>query len=191
MVKKICMRLLRILTGRKGVYCRMGRKNRFCPGVFLHEMTEVGSHNYFGHGTMTLNARIGSYCSVASNVKIGQMEHDLTCVSTNTKIMAAVGSDDGFREPTVIGNDVWIGANAVIRQGVTVGTGAVIGAGAVVTKDIPPYAVAVGVPAKVLRFRFDEAVIGRLLASRWWELPEQEAIEKCRELQESIHGENA
>ena len=191
MLKKICLRLFRILTGRKGVYCRMGRKNRFCPGVFLHERTEIGSRNYFGHGTMTLNAKIGSYCSVASNVKIGQMEHDLSCVSTHTAIMRAVGGDSGFRAPAVIGSDVWIGANAVIRQGVTVGTGAVIGAGAVVTKDIPPYAVAAGVPAKVLRLRFPQAQIAMLLNSRWWELPKDEAIEKCRELQENIHGEHA
>ncbi|WP_234463862.1 CatB-related O-acetyltransferase [Paracoccus caeni] len=73
--------------------------------------------------------------------------------------------------PPIIGHDVWIGANAVITRGVKVGTGAVIGAGAIVTKDVPPYAIVGGVPAKLLRMRFDEETVAKLLASEWWDLP--------------------
>ena len=70
---------------------------------------------------------------------------------------------------TTIGHDVWIGANVSIKAGVTVGNGAVIGMGSVVTKDVPPYAIVAGVPAKVIRYRFDDDTIARLQAARWWE----------------------
>ena len=70
-----------------------------------------------------------------------------------------------------IGNDVWIGRNVIIMDGVTVGTGAVVGAAAVVTKDVPPYAIVAGVPAKVLRYRFTPETVNRLLESRWWDYP--------------------
>ena len=72
-------------------------------------------------------------------------------------------------ESTIIGNDVWIGAKAIIRSGVTIGDGAVIGAGAVVTKDVPPYAIVAGVPAKIIRYRFDEELRKALLAAKWWD----------------------
>jgi virginiamycin A acetyltransferase len=71
--------------------------------------------------------------------------------------------------PTVIGNDCWIGAHAVIMGGVTVGDGAIVGAGAVVTRDVPPYAIVAGVPARLIRYRFSEEVIQQLLELRWWQ----------------------
>jgi virginiamycin A acetyltransferase len=89
----------------------------------------------------------------------------------------------------VLGNDVWIGDNVVVLSGVHVGTGAAIGANAVVTKDVPPYAVVAGVPARFIRCRFEEEIVTRLLASEWWLLPEEAIttlditnIEECLEL---------
>jgi tetrahydrodipicolinate N-succinyltransferase len=70
---------------------------------------------------------------------------------------------------TQIGNDVWLGNNVMIRAGVTIGTGAVVGMGSIVTKDVPPYAIVAGNPAKIIRYRFDEETIEKLLASKWWE----------------------
>ena len=157
-VRKIFHRLLRLLCGRKGVYCKYGKGNVFGKRLFLHEMASIGNYNHIGNNTMMLNSIVGNYCSIAPNVKLGQLEHDLRCVSTNTHIFGPQnGLTDftGYKSKTVIGNDVWLAANVVVKQGVTVNTGAVIGAGAVVTKDIPPYAIAVGVPAKVIGFRFN------------------------------------
>ena len=185
-IKKIPKRLWRIITLRRGVYCYMGKGNRICNGVFLHEMTSIGSYNYIGHYTMTANAEIGSYCSIASGVKIGQSDHDLSCVSTSTHIYGpkhGITDHNDCAKKAVICNDVWIAANAVIKQGVTVGTGAVIGAGAVVTKDVPPYAIVAGVPAKVIRYRFDDETIKMLLDSKWWELQPQDALQTCAQLQ--------
>ena len=189
-IKKAFHRLIRILCGKKGVYCRHGKDNYYGKYLFLHENTTIGSYNYIGNGTMTANAKIGNYCSIAPYVKLGQMEHALSCVSTNTKISNpkyGISDFDGDAEPTIIENDVWLAANVVVKQGVIVHTGAAVGAGAVVTKDIPPYAIAVGVPARVIRYRFSEATINKLLESKWWELPPEKARVLCKELQKEIN----
>ena len=190
-IEKALSRLGRILSGKRGVYCKIGKGNKFCPDVYLHEKTSIGNYNYIGDNVMTLNARIGNYCSIASGVKIGQMNHDLTCVSTSTHIFGpkhGITGENGYTTPAVIENDVWLGANVVVKQGVTIGTGAVVGAGAVVTKDIPPYAIAGGVPARIIRYRFEEQDREMLLESKWWELPKDRAVELCRKLQSKLSG---
>ena len=75
---------------------------------------------------------------------------------------------------TTIGNDVWIGAHAQIKSGITIGTGSIVAAGAVVTKDVPPYAIVGGVPAKIIRYRFPEETVEKLLKSEWWKLSDKE-----------------
>ncbi len=122
------------------------------------------------------NATIGRYCSIASNVTLAPYEHSIDTLSTS---LAARGQLHDFGgkplpndapPPTVeIGHDVWIGANTVIMRGVRIGDGAIIAAGAIVTKDVPPYAIVGGVPAKIIRYRFSEKVIEKLLASKWWQ----------------------
>ena len=91
---------------------------------------------------------------------------------------------------TIIGNDVWIGTNVLIKSGVTVGTGAVVGAGAVVTKDVPPYAVVCGVPAKVIKYRFPEEVCAKLLASEWWNMSDEDLKAAAHSFQRRVNPAN-
>lgn len=134
-------------------------------GVFMRGST-VGKYCYIGAYTSINNAVIGNYCSIAPQVQIGAMEHAINDLSTNTWL-----SDKGNdAEMTFIGHDVWIAAGCIIRQGAHIGNGAVIGANSFVNKDIPPYAVAVGSPAKVIRFRFPDNMIADLQMSEYYTL---------------------
>ncbi len=131
----------------------------------------IGSHTYVGYGCF-LSANIGRYCSIANNVTIGPGEHPLHFPSTS-----AVFFEKSFDLKALkchVSSDVWIGSGAIILRGVTLGTGSVIGANAVVTKDVEPYSIVVGSPARVIRFRFSPDKIAILLESKWWLLnPEQ------------------
>lgn len=121
---------------------------------------------------------VGSYCSVASGVqfycKSGHVHDCATsfpihfCVLKQPAPAASLGKRKGIH----VGHDVWIGRNAAIMPGVKIGDGAVIGAHAVVARDVPPYAVATGNPAKVVKYRFDDQVISKLLTIRWWDWDE-------------------
>lgn len=112
---------------------------------------EVGNHNYFGPGVVINRTKIKNFCSIAPNVVVGGMEHDYTKFSTSTKLYP----HDKFKT-TTIQDDVWIGANAVIRTGLTIGKGSIIGANTVVLKDVPPMSIVVGNPGKILKNRFDD-----------------------------------
>lgn len=141
----------------------------------------VGRCTYFGNNCDCQNpdSVIGNFCSIANNVIIGPGEHPLNYATTSPFLYHEwIGYKKGGKNeimitPVNIGNDVWIGANVFIRGGVTIGDGAVIGAGAVVTKDIPPYAIVVGVPAKIIKYRFNEETIQKLLKLKWWNLPDE------------------
>jgi acetyltransferase-like isoleucine patch superfamily enzyme len=140
----------------------------------------IGRNSYFQSGIVSPNVIIGRYCSFAHNVYVGSSQHPLTHLSTGIIDRYMNPQKASFNEQdkyTVIGNDVWVGLNAVIMNGITIGHGAVIGSGAIVTKDVPPYAIVGGVPAKIIRYRFDDEIISQLLELKWWEL-EPEVIEK-------------
>ncbi|MCR4920735.1 MAG: CatB-related O-acetyltransferase [Bacteroidaceae bacterium] len=144
--------------------------------------SSVGAFTYIGRRTCLVAARVGKFCSIASDCQIGMGTHTLSCLSTSPIFSE---KDNGLRrkwveqgetnpyKPVIVGNDVWIGLRVMIMGGVTIGNGAVIAAGAVVTKDVPPYAVVGGVPARVIRYRFNPDVQQAIEATRWWELPEQ------------------
>lgn len=138
--------------------------------------SEFGRNSFCGYDCVILNTSIGSFCSIASNVRIGGVSHPVHFVSTSPaflshkdSIKAKYASHDYLPLiKTVIGNDVWIGEGSYIKAGVNIGDGAVVGMGSVVTKDIPPYAIYAGNPAKLIRFRFDENIITALLNIAWW-----------------------
>lgn len=143
-------------------------------------------HSFCGYDCEIYNTDIGSFCSIANEVVIGGSNHPMDWVSTSPVFYEGRDSvrikfAEHVREKpnkTIIGHDVWIGQKALIKQGLQIGTGAVIGMGSVVTKSVPPYAVVAGNPASIIRYRFDEDTIAKLLKSRWWLLTPQD-LKKC------------
>lgn len=145
----------------------------------------VGRHTYgydartFATFTEGAEIQIGAFCSIGPGVRVlGGGEHVTERVTTfplNTLLWDPEGRDRHDARDvraTVIGNDVWIGSGAIVVGGVTVGDGVVIGAGAVVAKDVPPYAIVVGNPAQVHRYRFEDEARARLLELCWWDWPD-------------------
>lgn len=123
---------------------------------------------------------VGAFCSVAKDVSfVLSGNHDLRRVTSSPvrKLFGVEGYDTSGeisgRGGVVLGNDVWVGRGALLLSGARIGDGAVIGARAVVSGEVPPYAVVVGNPGQVVRYRFEQATIDRLLASRWWDLPDE------------------
>lgn len=145
-------------------------------------LAHYGRHCYMAGGLIVTceETTMGSFCSLGRNVALGHGEHPLNFLTTSPYLyFDALGfkldkapSYNYFwdTKPIHIGNDVWIGDEVFVKNGVTIGDGAVLGARSVVTKDVPPYAIVAGVPAKIIRYRFDEPTRQELLRLKWWEL---------------------
>jgi acetyltransferase-like isoleucine patch superfamily enzyme len=157
--------------------CKFGQYNTVYDFVALKK-TEIGDFTYVSSGSNIINTKIGKFCSIGPDVKCGLGRHpSRDFVSTHPVFYSTLMQSsftfadrnyfDEFGK-VEIGNDVWIGANVVILDGVVIGDGAIIGAGSVVTQSVPPYAIMSGIPAKVVRLRFDESEIKHLLEFRWW-----------------------
>lgn len=160
---------------------QLGQRVLLERGVFFDAASRLGDYSYINQYSSVENATIGKFCSIARGVMIGPADHDYTNLSTHPFWHQpfygfAVRADHGAAaagRKTCIGDDVWIGCNAVIRRGVTVHRGAVIGAGSVVTRDVGPYEIWAGVPARKIKQRFDDAVIEALLAQDWCSLDKE------------------
>ncbi len=140
--------------------------------------TEIGAYSYTGRNTIILYSVIGNYTSISWNVSIGGANHDYSRITQHSFLYNSTDNIrpksepvayDRYKSSVQIGNDVWVAAGAVVTRGVKVGDGAVIGANAVVTKDVPPYAIVAGSPAKIIKYRFSKEVIEILLKLKWWD----------------------
>jgi acetyltransferase-like isoleucine patch superfamily enzyme len=147
---------------------------------------EIGDYTRIRHFSTIYYAKIGKFSTISKNVRIGIGQHPTNLISTNlifyrnNPITNKWAKPIKFEEykPICIGNDVWIGESSMIMGGVIIGDGAIVAARSVVTKDVPPYAIVAGVPAKIVKYRFDQETINRLLKIKWWNLSEHEITSK-------------
>ena len=154
----------------------------------------MDKYSYCGYDCEIVNAKIGAYCSIAYNVTIGGAMHPMEWASTSPVFY--YGRDSvkkkfasfhrAEHKKTIIGNDVWIGGGSFIKQGVRISDGAVVGMGSIVTKDVPPYAIVAGNPAKLIRYRFDDETINKLLKSEWWTLEDEDLTVFARNIREPM-----
>jgi len=141
--------------------------------------TSVGRHSYISSNSLIRNATIGKFCSIGPYVKIGLGKHPTQDFISTHPIFYSLKKQSGKTFATtqnydeelnvIVGNDIWIGAGAVIMDGVKIGNGAIIAAGAVVVNDVSPYEIVGGVPAKTIRFRFAPDEIEKIQATKWWD----------------------
>ncbi|OSK31368.1 chloramphenicol acetyltransferase [Escherichia coli B574] len=176
-LSRMKIKLLSYFYKRKNRSTQFGRYTvLFCRANITNSI--VGDYTYFAGTASVNNCEIGKFCSIAEGVKIGLGKHPVDFLSThpvfysentcfpyrlkNYRVNEKVIESITESERVIIGNDVWIGVNAIVMDGVTIGDGAVIGAGAVVTKDVQPYTIVGGVPARVIRTRQN-------INCSWWE----------------------
>ena len=148
---------------------KFGKKIKVKSGSRIYNSV-LENYSFTGRNCFISDTIIGKYCSISDYVAIGLQNHAMDGFSTYPTLNKPVKN-----KVTYIGNDVWIGYGSKILAGVKIGTGAIIGAGSIVTKDVPPYAIVVGVPAKIIKYRYSEQDIKQLLSTEWWNLKLKEA----------------
>jgi|SRR6185312_10816458 len=170
MIRAKIKRYLKKLIGRSGSLEVMSNS-------LVSDDSEIGQYTYIGYNCCITKSKIGRYCSIANNVSIGLGEHDHSNISTSSLFY-----ENPYQKLTqkdcIIGNDVWIGVDSIVRRGVSIGNGAVIGANSFVNSDIPDFAIAAGNPAKIIKLRFNSTQIEKINLSKWWdyELPQAKKI---------------
>ena len=161
--------------------------NKISPNNFIRD-SKLGKFSYSQRNTQIYKAVIGKYCSISWRVTIGAPQHNYHRITTHPFPLDTIYNiyseyeiiqNDCLDKEVIIGNDVWIGCNATILRGVKIGDGAIIGANSLVSKDVPPYAIVAGTPAKIIKYRFKEDIITRLLELKWWEW-DRDTIKKNR-----------
>ncbi|OXB07991.1 chloramphenicol acetyltransferase [Flavobacterium pectinovorum] len=159
-----------------GDHCKIYSKYRLFNSI-------IGSYTYVAENSIISNTIIGKFCSIGPNLICGWGIHPTNALSTHPMFYStkkqngtSLSEIDKIEETKniIIGNDVFIGMNVTILDGVKIGDGAVIGAGAIVSKDIPAYAIAVGNPIRIIKYRFDDAKINQLLKIKWWDFAKED-----------------
>lgn len=157
--------------------CTQGKHAYAVTPYYLHNV-QLGDYSYFAKNAQVANTIIGKFCSIGPNFCCGLGIHPIDGISTHPLFYRGKHLE---HKPVKIGNDVFIGANVTVLDGVTIGDGAVIGAGSVVSKDIPPYAIAVGCPIEIKRYRLSEPKIAAMQRIQWWNWDE-EMLKNVREM---------
>lgn len=196
-IKYIWRRYHAFLLKKKSVFiassARFNNNTKFEDHIKIHKGSNVGNsaigrNTYVASNVYLPNCRIGRFCCIAHDVTVvpdthpakGYISSSPIFYSTKKQCGQSYVSTNSFEEESkvdgnyaIIGNDVWIGAWVKIKGGIRIGDGAIIAMGAIVTKDVPPYAVVGGVPAKIIRYRFSDDIILKLLEKKWWNKPDQ------------------
>lgn len=174
-------KFLKKIRMRAFINVDIDKRSKVCSGSQLVNV-KMGKYSDIGYDCTIINTEIGAFCSLGANIIIGGAPHTIDWVSTspvfneNKDHLPKKFSYHKFSltSRTIIGNDVWIGNNVLIKADLTIGDGAVIGMGSVVTKNIGPYEIWAGNPAKLIRKRFEEDRIAALLKTRWWDWDDKE-----------------
>ena len=151
-------------------HAKIDSSNKIAENVSL-KYCNIGKYNYIARRNSLFNVEVGNYCCFGPDVHIGGMQHSYWWYSMSPML----SNECKTPEKTIIGNDVWIAAGCIIKQGVKIGNGAVVGANSFVNKDVPPFAIVAGSPAKIIKYRFSNDVIKRIEASDYWSYPPQKA----------------
>ncbi len=176
-----------VLNSILGNSCMIGEQSRIRSSILenlvkidrnnLVYHSKIGKCSYTGPFDMVFKAEIGKYCSISYGCSIGPAEHDYRRITTHPFLYDSFYNilpkeilldETLFEKELIIGHDVWIGCNSTILRNIKIGSGAIIGANSLVNKDIPPYAIVAGVPAKVIKYRFEPHIIQKLLDLSWW-----------------------
>ncbi|ADW72607.1 CatB-related O-acetyltransferase [Rahnella aceris] len=181
----------------KGIYkkrniflFKKGERIKFTEDVWVEEYASMPRKSFCSMGAYSYacsklpnNLKTGRFCSLAAGVRVMGPQHPIHRFTTSPltyhdffpKVAQEqfgetlnIAGFDYMPEATVLGHDVWVGEHAVLKGGITIGNGAIIAANAVVTSDVPPYAIVAGIPARVIKYRFEKSIINRLQSIQWW-----------------------